>query len=155
MSKSTFVYQTYIRTTQEKLWSALTDPDFMTQYWFGCRCESDWKVGSAWTLRSSEGAVLDDGKIIEADPPRRLVIEWQHRSKPELKTEPPTLCTIELEPVGTAIRLSITHTSDQDRSKLIEAVSGGWPKIMSNLKSLLENGAIALEEAYSKCASSA
>jgi uncharacterized protein YndB with AHSA1/START domain len=153
MSKSTFVYVTYIRTTQEKLWSALTDPDFMTQYWFGCRCESDWKPGSAWTLRSSEGKVLDDGKIVEVDPPRRLVIHWQHRSKPEFNTEGPSRCTIELEPVGTAIKLSITHTSDHDRSKLIEAVSGGWPKIMSNLKSLMENGTIALQEAYPKCAS--
>jgi uncharacterized protein YndB with AHSA1/START domain len=148
MTRSTFVYVAYIRTTPEKLWSALTDPAFMTQYWFGCHCESQWAAGSPWKLVSSEGQVLDSGEIIEAEPPRRLVIRWHHQNKPELKAEGASLCTMELEPASTAVKLTITHSVERDPSKLIEAVSGGWPKVVSNLKSLLETGTIALEEAY-------
>ncbi len=148
MAKSTFVYVTYIRTTQEKLWSALTDAEFMKQYWFGCHCETQWKAGSPWELLYPDGKVADSGEILEADPLRRLVIRWQNQWKPELKVEGASLCTIELEPTGSAIKLSITHSIEQSPSKFIEAVSGGWPKIMSNLKSLLETGSIALQDPY-------
>ncbi|MDE1941839.1 MAG: SRPBCC family protein [Betaproteobacteria bacterium] len=148
MAKSTFVYVTYIRTTPEKLWSALTDVEFMKQYWFGMHCECEWATGSSWKLLSSDGRVFDSGEIAEAVPPRRLVIRWQHQNRPELKAEGASLCTMELQPSGTAVKLSITHSVEREPSKLIEAVSGGWPKILSNLKSLLETGFIALEEAY-------
>lgn len=148
MARSTFVYVTYIRTTPEKLWSALTDAEFMKQYWFGMHCESRWTTGSAWKLVSSSGEIYDAGEIVEAEPPRRLVIRWQHQNKPELKAEGASLCTMQLEPSGTAVKLSITHTIERETSKLIEAVSGGWPKVISNLKSLLETGSIALEENY-------
>jgi uncharacterized protein YndB with AHSA1/START domain len=148
MPRSTFVYVTYIRTTPEKLWSALTEPEFHKQYWFGMRCESGWTPGSPWTLVSPAGEVFDSGDIVEADRPRRLVIRWHHQSKPELKAEGASLCTMELEPSGSAVKLTITHTLEREGSKLIEAVSGGWPKVLSNLKSLLESGSIALQEAY-------
>ncbi len=153
MAKSTFVYVTYIRTTPEKLWSALTDAEFMKQYWFGMHCESQWKAGSPWKLVSSDGQIFDAGEIVEAEPPRRLVIRWRHQNKPELKAEGDSLCTIELERSGAAVKLSITHTLERDRSKLIEAVSGGWPKIISNLKSLLETGSAVLHETYPAAAS--
>jgi uncharacterized protein YndB with AHSA1/START domain len=149
MARSTFVYVTYIRTTPEKLWSALTkDVEFMKQYWFGVHCESRWTAGSSWKMVSSDGKILDDGEIVTAEPPRRLVIRWQHRNKPELEAEGTSLCSIELEPFGGAIKLSITHTIEREPSKLIEAVSGGWPKIISNLKSLLETGSTVLQEPY-------
>lgn len=149
MAKSTFVYVTYIRTTPEKLWSALTDDvEFMKQYWFGVYCESRWTAGSSWKMVQNDGQISDAGEIVEAEPPRRLVIRWRHQSKPELKAEGESLCTMELEPSGTAVKLSITHTIARDSSKLIAAVSGGWPKIISNLKSLLESGSIALREPY-------
>jgi uncharacterized protein YndB with AHSA1/START domain len=147
MARSTFVYVTYIRTTPQKLWSALTDAEYMKQYWFGMRCESEWTAGSSWKLVSSEGQTFDAGEIVEAEPPRRLVIRWQHQNKPELKAEGASQCTMELEPSGTAVKLSITHT------KLIEAVSGGWPKIMSNLKTLLETGTTLLQDPYPPAAS--
>ena len=151
MARSTFIYVTYIRTTPEKLWSALTtDVDFMKQYWFGVHCQSEWTAGSSWKMVSGNGQILDAGEILEAEPPRRLVIRWQHQTRPELKAEGDSLCTMELEPSGTAVRLSITHSIEREPSKLIEAVSGGWPKILSNLKSLLETGSIALQEAYPK-----
>src|SRR5690242_21700133 len=77
MARSTFVYVTYIRTTPEKLWSALTDAELMKQYWFGMHCESRWTAGSSWELVSGDGQIFDAGKIVEAEPPRRLVIRWQ------------------------------------------------------------------------------
>jgi uncharacterized protein YndB with AHSA1/START domain len=146
MSKSTFVYVTYIRTTPEKLWSALTDAEFMKQYWFGYHCESKWTAGSPWKMVSTTGGITDAGEILEADPPRRLVIRWHHEQNPELKAEGDSRCTMELSPSGEAVKLSITHTIDREPSKLIASVSGGWPAILSNLKSLLETGNIALTE---------
>ena len=148
MSRSTFVYVTYIRTTPEKLWSALTDAEFMKQYWFGNHCESQWTSGSSWHMRYPDGRVCDSGEIVEAQPPRRLVIRWQHQNKPELNAEGASLCTMELEPNGSAVKLSITHSIEREPSKFIEAVSGGWPKVISNLKSLLETGSIALQAPY-------
>jgi uncharacterized protein YndB with AHSA1/START domain len=148
MARSTFVYVAYIRTTPETLWSALTsDAEFMKQYWFGMHCESQWTTGSPWTLVKSDGQILDAGEIVEAEPPKRLVIRWQNQFKPELKAEGASICTMELEPTGTAVKLSITHTMERDSSKLIEAVTGGWPKVVSNLKSLLETGSVALSAA--------
>ena len=148
MTKSTFVYVTYITTTPQKLWSALTDDsEFMKQYWFGAHCQSQWTKGASWQMVHSDGSISDAGEIVEADAPHRLVIRWSHKKRPELTAEGPSLCTMELEQIGPAVKLSITHTIDREGSKLIEAVSGGWPKILSNLKSLIENGAIALGEA--------
>jgi uncharacterized protein YndB with AHSA1/START domain len=151
MNKSTFVYVTYIRTTQQKLWSALTeDTEFMKQYWFGVHCQSEWKKGSSWRMIAVDGQILDDGEIIESSPPHKLVIRWQHQYRAELKAEGPSLCTIELEPFEKTVKLSITHTMEREHSKLIEAVSGGWPKIMSNLKSLLETGQSVMDNPYPK-----
>jgi hypothetical protein len=77
-----------------------------------------------------------------------MVIRWQHQNKPELKAEGQSQCTMELEPSGTAVKLSITHSIGREPSKFIAAVSAGWPKVISNLKSLLETGAIALQDPY-------
>jgi uncharacterized protein YndB with AHSA1/START domain len=149
MAKSTFIYVTYIRTTPEKLWSALTDDsEFMKQYWFGVHCESLWTAGSSWNMLYPDGRVADAGEIVEADRPKRLVIRWQNQHKPELKAEGHSLCTMELEQSGPAVKLSITHTIERNPSKFIEAVSGGWPKVISNLKSLLETGSAVLNDPY-------
>ena len=154
MAKSTFVYVTYIRTTPEKLWFALTDETFMQQYWFGMHCESEWVAGASWKMVRSDASVCDAGEIIESEPPRRLVIRWQHLDNPELKAEGYSLCTMDLEPSGSAVKLTITHSIEREPSKFIGAVSGGWPMILSNLKSLLEGGTIALldrDAAVKKC----
>lgn len=148
MSNTKFAYTTYIATTPGKLWSALTEAEFIAQYWFGCRCECDWTKGSSWKLFSPDGQLLDDGEILECDPPRRLVIRWQHQSKAELKAEGASICTMQIETFGSAVKLSITHTVDNEPSKLLEAVSGGWPKVLSNLKSLMEGGKVALDTPY-------
>ncbi len=148
MARSTFVYVTYIRTTPDELWAALTDSEFMKQYWFGNHCESEWTAGSAWKMIYPDGRVVDTGEIVEAERPRRLVIRWRHQHKPELKAEGESYCTMELEPNGSAVKLAITHTIEREPSKFIEAVSGGWPKVMSNLKSLLETGSVVLHDPY-------
>ncbi len=148
MAKSTFLYVTYIRTTPEKLWQALTSEEFIRQYWFGNRIESEWRPGSSWKNIYPDGRVTDAGEILEADPPRRLVIRWQHIDRPELKAEGDSICTIEIEPFDTAVKLTIAHTIEREASKLIEAVSGGWPKVISNLKSLLETGSVTMQEPY-------
>ena len=146
MARSTFVYVSYIRTTPEKLWSALTDVEFMRRYWLGYHCESQWTARSSWRMVSGDGVTTDAGEIVEADPPRRLVIRWQHQNRPELKAEGDSLCTMELEPTGTAVKLSITHSIEREPSQLIVAVSCGWPMILSNLKSLIETGSVVLQE---------
>jgi uncharacterized protein YndB with AHSA1/START domain len=142
---STFVYVTFIRTTPEKLWSALTSAEFTRQYWFGVRHETDWKVGSSWQLVFPDGRIADTGEIVEVDPPKRLVLRWRNEFRPELKAEGYSRCTVELEPIDDAVKLTITHAMDRAGTKFIEAVSGGWPRILSNLKSLLETGQLALK----------
>lgn len=144
-SQSSFAYVTFIRTTPERLWSALTSADFMKEYWFGMHLKTEWKVGAQWQLVFPDGRITDKGEIVELEPQKRLVLKWQNEYKPELKAEGHALCRIELEPVGDAVKLTITHTMDRAESKLIQAVSGGWPRILSNLKSLLETGQIVLK----------
>jgi len=149
MTKSTFVYVTYITTTPQKLWSALTDDtEFMKRYWFGMHCQSEWTKGSAWKMVRTDGSICDAGEIIDSIPLQRLVISWQHQDNPDLRAEGHSLCTIELEQFDTAVKLSITHVMDREGSKFINAVSGGWPKILSNLKSLLETGSVVRSNAY-------
>jgi uncharacterized protein YndB with AHSA1/START domain len=146
MSKSEFVYVIFIRTPPEKLWSALTSPEFTKKFWFGVHHETDWKAGSSWRLVFPDGRVADTGEIVEIDPPRRLVLKWRNEFKPELKLEGYSRCSIDLEPIADAVKLTITHEIDRVDSKFIEAVSGGWPRILSNLKSLLETGEVVLPD---------
>jgi uncharacterized protein YndB with AHSA1/START domain len=148
MATSSFVYVTYIRTTPEKLWAALTDVEVMKQYWFGVRCDSQWKAGSSWKLTYPDGRLTDSGEIIEAEPPRRLTILWQHQSKPELKAEGESNCTMEVEASGPAVKLSLTHTIECEPSNFITAVSAAWPMVISNLKSLLETGSVVLQTPF-------
>ena len=140
-----FIYVTYIRTTPEKLWEALTNPQFIRQYWFGMTQESDWKPGASWQMKFADGSVADAGEIGETDPPRRLVIRWRNEWKPELKAEGFSRATYALEPIGDTMKLTVTHEIDRTGSSFIEAVAGGWPKVLASLKSYLETGT-ALKE---------
>ncbi len=147
-NRSSFAYVTFIRTTPERLWEALTDPRFTRKYWFDTTVECGWKKGSPWKLVGSGGSLTDSGEILEIDPPRRMIIRWQNEWNPELKAEGPSRCTVELERVGSAaVKLTVTHEIDRPESELITAVSEGWPRVLSNLKSLLETGDIAITEA--------
>jgi uncharacterized protein YndB with AHSA1/START domain len=141
MSKANFVYVTLIKTTAEKLWQALTDPEFNRQYWFGAHQVSDWKKGSPWKIVFADGRTADAGEILEIEPRRRMVIKWRNEFMPELKAEGYTRCTIEIEPQGDVMKLTVRHEAEKEGPhKFIDAVSDGWPPILSSLKSLLETG---------------
>lgn len=145
MNNSRFVCVTYIRITPEKLWKALLEPEFTRQYWCETWQESDWKPGSPWRLMAPGGKVADNGEIVEIESQRRLVLTWRHEMNAEMHAEGFSRLTYELEPVGTSVKLTVIHEIDLPDSKLIKAVSGGWPMILSSLKSLLETGE-SLEE---------
>ena len=140
MSKSEFVYVTYIRTTADKLWQALTSPEFTKQYWFGVESRSTFTKGAHWELVAPDGRVFDKGEIVESDPPRRLVIDWRHQLVDEMRAEGPSRCSFDLEPQGETVKLTIVHGIDVADSKLVKGVSNGWPHILASLKSLLETG---------------
>lgn len=139
MPKPEFIYVTYIKTTPEKLWDALTSSEFSKRYWFGTELRSDFKVGSSFALVTN-GTTTDVGEILEADRPRRLAYTFKHVLKEELRAEPVTKVVFTLEPRGELVKLTLTHEGFADGSKLLDGISKGWPAIMSNLKSLLETG---------------
>ena len=140
MSNSRFVYVIYIRTTAAKLWDALTKPEFTRAYWVGCTQESTWKAGAEWKLMIPDGRVADAGEVVEIDKPKKLVLKWRNEFIPELRAEGYSRCTMELDPQGDTVKLTITHEMDKIDSKFIISVSTGWPAILSSLKSLLETG---------------
>ncbi len=140
MAESQFVYVTFIRTTPEKLWRALIEPEFTRQFWFDTIQTSDWKPGASWQIAFSDGRVGDSGEVVEIDPPRRLVLKWRNELFPEMITEGYSRMTYELEPAGEAVKLTLTHVMDKPDSKFIKGVSNGWPIILASLKSLLETG---------------
>jgi len=140
MANSRFVYVTYIRTTPEKLWQALVDPEFTRRYWCETTQESAWEPGASWRSMIPDGRVGDSGEILEIEPHRRLVLTWRNEFKPELRGEGHSRLTYELEKQAESVKLTVIHESDKPDSKLIEAVSGGWPIILASLKSLLETG---------------
>jgi uncharacterized protein YndB with AHSA1/START domain len=145
---SRFTYVIYIRTTPEKLWSALLSAEFARQYWRGAWPEADWKQGGSWQLMFPDGRVADAGEIVAFEPVKRLAIRWRNEFKPEFKAEGWSLCTMEIEPTEGAVKLTVSHEMEREGSKFIDAVSGGWPQILSNLKSLLETGAVLLPPKY-------
>jgi uncharacterized protein YndB with AHSA1/START domain len=140
MASSRFVYVTYIRTTPEKLWQALIDPEFTRRYWVGTWQESEWKPGAAWRIMIPDGRVADSGEVVEIEPHKRLVLSWRNEFKPELREEGYSRLTYELEKQGESVKLTVIHEIEKPDSKFIESVSTGWPHLLSSLKSLLETG---------------
>jgi len=139
MTKPSFVYVAYIRTSPEKLWQALTDGASTRQYWAGRRVESDWTVGAPVTFWF-DGKVSDSGKVLECDPPRRLSYSFRVELVEALRGEPPSRVTFEIEKLDAQVKLTVTHDGFEPGSKVFTAISGGWPAILSSLKSLLETG---------------
>jgi uncharacterized protein YndB with AHSA1/START domain/DNA-binding transcriptional ArsR family regulator len=133
------VFEIYIRTTPERLWDAITDPEMRTKYHFGSRIESEWSEGSGYAL-VHEGAPgsLVEGENLEVDPPRRLVQSMRALWGPEAEAEGTSRVTWEIEQVEDSCRLTVTH--DQLREGASEELYGGWPMILSGLKTWLETG---------------
>jgi uncharacterized protein YndB with AHSA1/START domain len=141
---STFIYVSFIRTTPEALWQAVTQKEFIKQFWFGMEFDTTWEVGSPWTLKFADGRLADGGTVTEFVPMRRFKLSWRNEWSEELKAEGFGTLTMELDPADDVMKLSVTHEMPVDDSKLINAVSGGWPRILSNLKSLLETGQVVM-----------
>lgn len=139
MRKPEFVYVTYIETTPEKLWQALTSSEFSRRYWFNTELQSDFKVGSPFALVMN-GTTTDVGEILEADPPRRLSYTFHHVLNEQARKEPPTKVVFNLERHGNLVKLTLIHENFAEGSKLLDGISKGWPAILSGLKSLLESG---------------
>jgi uncharacterized protein YndB with AHSA1/START domain len=134
-----FIYVTYIETTPEKLWEALTSSDFTKRYWWDTRVVSDWKVGSPFSLVLN-GRTTDVGEVLEAERPRRLSYTFRHILNEAARNERPSRVTFVLEPHGKLVKLTLTHEDFAEDSVVIDGISKGWPAIMSSLKSLLESG---------------
>lgn len=139
MSKPRFVYVTYIATTPEKLWQALTDPEMTPFYWFGFRVDVRGKAGGRMTAHDRSGKLVHDDPIIESDPPHRLVYAWKSLYD-EFKDERPSRVTFELEPKPGQVKLTVTHEDFEPESRMFPRISEGWPAVLSSLKSYLETG---------------
>jgi uncharacterized protein YndB with AHSA1/START domain len=137
--KPEFIYVTYIETTPQKLWEALTDGDFTERYWFGVHLRSDWKIGSSFEMVRDGGSVSDAGKVVEYDPPRRLAYTFVNLSD-TYRGEPPALVTFVIEPYGRLVKLTVTQEGFAEGGKFLAGISQGWPAILSSLKTLLETG---------------
>jgi uncharacterized protein YndB with AHSA1/START domain len=131
------VYEVYIKTTPERLWQAITDPEQRAKYNFGARQTSDWNPGSRYEMAAGP-VPLGEGENLEVDPPRRLVQTMRALWSEEVKEEGFSRVTWEIEPVGDSCRLIVTH--DQLREGANEELYGGWPMILSGLKTWLETG---------------
>ena len=132
------VFETYIKTTPERLWEAITDPELRARYSFGVRTESEYTNGSHY--KASVPGVIDiaEGENLEVDPPRRLVQTFNALWSDEVKAAGTSRVTWEIEPVGSSSRLRVTH--DQLAEDANSELYGGWPMILSGLKTLLETG---------------
>jgi uncharacterized protein YndB with AHSA1/START domain/DNA-binding transcriptional ArsR family regulator len=136
-----YVYVTYIRASAEQVWQALTDADLTARYW-GHANVSDWQPGSAWEHRRVDGSGEVDGvgRVLAADPPKRLVITFEDTPGAEPAREP-SVVTFLIEPHQEIVRLTVTHEKLPDEETLT-GISLGWPAVVANLKSLLETGEI-------------
>ncbi len=133
------VFEIYIKTTPERLWEAITDPDMRSKYNFGARVSSDWTPGSRYEMgHSAANGLLGEGENLEVDPPRRLVQSMVALWSDDVKNEGTSRVTWEIEPVGDSCRLTVTH--DELREGANAELYGGWPMILSGLKTLLETG---------------
>lgn len=133
------VYEIYIKTTPERLWQAIVDPAMRAKYNFGAAVISDWKAGSRLEVSARDGAVvIGEGEVLASDPPRRLVHTMLALWSDEVKAEGPSRVTWEIEPVGDSCRLTVIH--DRLREGANPQLYGGWPMILSGLKTLLETG---------------
>jgi uncharacterized protein YndB with AHSA1/START domain len=149
MTNPDFVYTTYIKTTPEKVWNAITNPEFARQYWGGNANISDWKKGSKWqhVAEDKNHAVYVEGKVLESVPHKRLVLTW---ADPAKATDDSRL-TFEIEPVGDMVRIHVVHGEFKPGSIMAGKVSQGWPLVLSSMKSYLETGKAIDIQAIKKC----
>ncbi|MBV9689942.1 MAG: SRPBCC family protein [Ktedonobacteraceae bacterium] len=141
MSQATtsHVYEIFIRSTPERIWQALTDGDLTQKYYFGCRVESDWKVGSTCNYYGPKGTIDLEGKIVEIEPQQRLVTTFEPKWFPPSE-EKPSILTWEIQPMQVVSQVKLTHAEIDDASFEAGQLHMGWLYCLSSLKSLLETG---------------
>ncbi len=137
MNAPKLVYVTQIRTTPTKLWEALTNPEFIQQYWFGCSNISTWQVGDTIESRDPDGELAWHGKILKSVPEEEVVFTFDH-----LTDEPPSTVRFKIESLAETVQLTITHEDFQEVSPIRDRVKNGWPAIIEGIKSLLETGSV-------------
>jgi uncharacterized protein YndB with AHSA1/START domain len=141
MNKPKFVYVIYIASTPEKVWEALTSPDFTKQYFFGRTIEIEPQAGGSFILRMPDGRVDVKGNVVEWSPPRRLSVTWTVDWMPEMRDLPECLVTYDIAQAGESVRLTMTEAHQWDVPEgLLAGGRAGWPAILSSLKSVLETG---------------
>lgn len=145
---SDFVYTTYIKTTPQRVWDAITTPEFSRQYW-GKANVSDWKPGSKWEMTNDDGSVQMTGDVLESQPPSRLVLSWVSPANRADKSEYSRV-TFEIETMGDLVRLNVIHDQLKPGSEMARSIAGGWPRVLSGLKTLLETGHVLADWASYK-----
>jgi uncharacterized protein YndB with AHSA1/START domain len=141
VTRPTFVHEVYIRTTAERLWQALTDPSMTERYYYGGRVScASWQAGERYTYLGPDDVELIAGEIVEADPPHRLVMTFSALWDAALAADRPSRLAFEITPMGETCKLSVVHDGFDTETATYRDVRGGWPWIVSGLKSLLETG---------------
>ena len=136
MKKDQFVYVTYIRATPEKLWKALTEPEFTRKFWCNTAQESEWKPGSSWKIMAPDGMLTDSGEVLEIEPPRRLVLKWRNEFRPELKAEGYSRLTYQLEPGG---EIGQAHGYSRNRERSLETYPSGVERMAAHSRQSQES----------------
>jgi len=140
MNGPTYVYETIIGASAERIWTALTNAEFTQRYFHCTGVDSDWQVGSAVIYRNADGSPAVQGEVLESDPPKRLLISWRPLYDPEMAAEPPSRVCFEIEPLGEVHCLRVTHDGFEPGSAVYEQIRQGWSAIICSLKTLLETG---------------
>jgi uncharacterized protein YndB with AHSA1/START domain len=141
MSPQKFFYVSYIKTTPDELWRALTSPEFTRQYWMDNRVDSDWKIGSTVKFTSADGKLTISGKVLASERPKLLSYTWSLQLSEETKLEKPSRVVFQIEryePNPQLVKLTVTHDDFPVNSKVFPGISTGWPLVLSGLKTLLE-----------------
>ena len=141
MKKKTFVYATYVRASAERVWQALTSPEFTAQYFHATRVDSTWRVGDPVRyLMADTNELAVDGEVLVSEAPTRLVISWHVLYNAAASKEPPSRVSFEIEELSGQTRLTVTHDQFPDDTVVFDGIQQGWPWIIASLKSLLETG---------------
>ena len=143
MNDLEYTYVTLIAAGPERVWEAITTPEFTCQYWHSTRVSSEWREGAeiVFTVdRDGSEVVACEGRILEVDRPRSLSYTWRFPANPELADEAPSRVSFTLQAVGDYTRLTVCHDRFPENSKMYGLVSGGWPFVIAGLKTLLETG---------------
>lgn len=135
------VYEVYIRTTPERLWAAITSPEYTRRYFYGGWYESTWQPGAPYRTRMDDGTTPFEGTLLEVDPPRRLTYTFHYVGDEDTRGEHPSRVSWEIAPLGDACKLTVVHDDfAEGETATFTRVGGGWPVILDGLKSLLETG---------------